>query len=98
MTATRKPAAKPAARKKPPPPNPTTHVFATPVVEVLVSARCVHGCYSITTTLPTVWNFVGIGDGIEVGPAAQQPDILIHAHTGDDAEEPCDGVCWTDDE
>ena len=98
MATTKKPAAKPATRTKAPPAPRTVHVFQTPVVEILVSAKCVHGCYSFSPSMPTLWNFVGINDGIEVGPASQQPDILIHTHTGDDLEDPCFDVCWTDDE
>lgn len=85
----------PATRRAPRPK--TTHVFAVPIVELAVSPRCAHGCFVVTSTSPTVWHFEGIGDSIEVGPGAQQADVLIHAHEGEDDLDPCD-PCWAEED
>jgi hypothetical protein len=71
------------------------HVFAVPVVEIDVSARCSHGCFFLVPSSVVVMNFVGIGNRIDVGPGGDQADIVIHHHTGDDPSEgECDQACW----
>jgi hypothetical protein len=88
------------APAKKPEPQVVKHmnVFAVPVVEIDVTARCSHGCYLMIPTSCIVFNFQGIGNRIDVGPGGDQSDILIHQHTGSDfpenGEDTCESECW----
>jgi hypothetical protein len=109
MAETRKAPAKrkPATKKRAPAkPEPVKHmnVYAVPVVEIDVTAKCSHGCFGMIPTSATVFNFTGIGNRIDVGPGGDQADILIHTHTMDDptpgkeTDDPsasdCESDCW----
>jgi hypothetical protein len=109
MAETRKapPKRKPATKKKAVPkvdPPRRMNVYAVPIVEIDVTAKCSHGCFGMIPTSATVFNFVGIGNRIDVGPGGDQADLLIHIHTmedpepGKDEDDPsaknCDEDCW----
>lgn len=87
--------AKKAAPKAPPAPK-RMNVYAVPVVEIDVTARCSHGCFVLIPSSVAIFNFTGIGNRIDVGPGGDQSDILIHTHTLDDPEleAGCETDCW----